>query len=283
MMDNFKTTWRDLCALPFRLLRDRAALLIFVLILLPWLLLFIHDRGLGSLRPLPWIFLFIIFYWWIGHQRSLTRLEIRNPRLELFVALFLAAFWILYRVGEYWHWYSIPTFGLGHSCGPISETPLPKMVEMFFVPLIFLLISGYSWGQSGFTMDKFSWLAAVPAILTLMGLGLIDHKPQPFAVSAACYFFGAGLPEEFLFRVFLQSRLEAVIRRPLWAIWLASFIFGLSHIPIDLAGNLNNWQSALLTAFTYQLTIGFALGYAYERTRNVLPLTIIHTLIDSAF
>ena len=40
---------------------------------------------------------------------------------------------------------------------------------------------------------------------------------------------------------------------------------------------------ALLTAFTYQMTVGFALGYAYMRTRNVLPLSLIHTLIDSAF
>jgi membrane protease YdiL (CAAX protease family) len=283
MISFIKNTLRDLLALPFHILRDRTTLLIIGLISLPWLVQFVRDRGLGSLQPLPWIFAFIIFYWLVGHQRQLLRLEFRRPRLELIVALFLALLWILYRVGEYWHWYVIPTFGLGHSCGPISETPLPKMIEMFFAPFIFLLILGYSLGQMGFKLDKFSWLAALPAILILVGLGLIDRGPQRFAVSSACYFFGAGLPEEFLFRAFLQSRLEAVLHRPLWAIWLASFIFGLSHIPIDLAGNLNNWQYALLTAFTYQLTIGFALGYAYMRTRNILPLTIIHTLIDIVF
>jgi len=283
MIPFVKTTWGDLSALPLQFMRDRTALVIAGLILLPWLILGLRDRSLNSLQPMIWILAFIIFYWLIGHRRPINHLEFRRTRLELFVAIILAVVWIIYRIGEYWHWYVIPTLGLGHSCGPISETPLPKMIEMFFLPFIFLLILGYSLGQMGFALDKFSWLAALPAILALVGLGLVYRRPQAFAVSSACYFLGAGLPEEFLFRAFLQSRLEAIVHRPLWAIWLASLIFGLAHIPIDLAGNLNNWQNAVFTAFTYQLTIGFAFGYAYRHTRNILPLTIIHTLIDFVF
>ena len=197
--------------------------------------------------------------------------------------LVFVVLWIMYRVGEYWHWYAVPTFGLGDDCGPISETPLPKMIEMFLLPVLSLVLLGYSFHQMGFNWDKFSWLAALLPLIVLIAMGLIDHKLQTFAVSSACYFFGAGLPEEFLFRAFLQTRLEAILHRPLWAVWLAAFIFGLSHIPIDLAGNLNNWEYALLTAFTYQMTVGFALGYAYLRTRNLLPLSLIHTLIDFVF
>ena len=276
------TTWRDLLELPSNFIRDRDALIITGLTLLPWLILFIRGRNLDSLQPLTWIFGFIAFYWLIGHQYTLTPFKFRKPRLELFVALTLAALWIVYRIGEYWHWYTIPTFGLNNSCGPISETPLPKMIEMFLVPFIFLLLLRYSLKEIGFKWDKFSWLAALLPMVILIALGLTNHKPQSFAISFGCYFFGAGLPEEFLYRAFLQTRLEALMRRPIWAVWLASFIFGLSHIPIDLAGNLNNWQYALLTAFTYQITVGFALGYAYMQTRNVLPLSFIHTLIDFA-
>jgi len=283
MIPFFKTTWHDLRSLPLDFIRDRTALVVAFLLLLPWLILLIHGRDLNSLQPLAWVFAFIVFYRLIGRQRPVTHLEIRRPRLEFFIAVSLAALWIIYRVGEYWHWYAIPTFGLGQSCGPISETPLPKMVEMFFMPFICLLVLGYPLSRMGFALDKFSWLAALPMILVLVGLGLAMHKPQTFVVTSACYFFGAGLPEEFLFRAFLQSRLEAILHRPLWAVWLASLIFGLSHIPIDLAGNLSNWQYALLTAFTYQLTVGFALGYAYLRTRNILPLTLIHTWIDFVF
>ena len=283
MISILKTTWRDLRALPFNFIRDRDLLAITGLTLLPWLILYIRNRDLTSLQPLTWISAFIAFYWLIGHQRSLTPLEFRKPRLELFIALTLAAIWFIYRIGEYWHWYTIPTFGLNNSCGPISETPLPKMIEMFFLPVIFLWILGYSLSRMGFNWDKFSWLAALLPLLALVGLAWMNHKLPSFAISSACYFFGAGLPEEFLYRAYLQTRLEAILHRPIWAVWLASFIFGLSHVPIDLAGSFLHWQDALLTAFTYQMTVGFALGYAYMQTRNVLPLSFIHTLIDFVF
>ncbi|HEY9151726.1 MAG TPA: CPBP family intramembrane glutamic endopeptidase [Anaerolineales bacterium] len=278
-----KTTWRDVRSFPLDFIRDRDLLAITSLTLIPWLILLIRNRDLNSLQPLTWIFGFIAFYWLIGHQQTLTPVNVRKPRLELFIALVFVAVWIIYRIGEYGHWYVVPTFGLNNSCGPISETPLPKMLEMFLLPLIFLLLLQYSLAQTGFRLDKFSWLAALLPLIVLVAFGFVNHGPQTFAISSACYFFGAGLPEEFLFRAFLQTRLEAILRRPLWAVWLGSFIFGLTHIPIDLAGNINNWQYALLTAFTYQMTVGFVLGYAYMHTRSLLPLSLIHTLIDFVF
>lgn len=278
MRSFFRNTWFDLRALA----RNREALIIAALTLLPWLLLFLHKRDLNSLQPLTWILAFIVFFWLIGHRHSLPSLQLHRPRLELAGALGLAGLWILYRVGEYWHWYTIPTLGLGNSCGPISETPIPKMFEMFLLPVLFLLVLKYSFSAMGFSFDKFSWLASLLPIIVLIIYGLINHPLKQFAISSACYFFGAGLPEEFLYRAFIQTRLEAVLRRPLWAVWLAAFTFGLSHVPIDLGGTFLHWQDALLTAFTYQMTVGFALGYAYMRTRNVLGLSLVHTFIDSA-
>src|ERR1700690_3955537 len=176
-MRSFLTTiWRDLRDLPLNVIRDRDVLAITGLTLLPWLILFIRGRNLDSLQPLEWIFAFIAFYWLIGHGRSLPPLQLRKPRLELFVALILVAAWIIYRIGEYWHWYIIPTFGLNNSCGPISETPLPKMIEMFLLPIIFMLILRYSFSQMGFNWDKFSWLAALLPILVLIGFGLTNHQ-----------------------------------------------------------------------------------------------------------
>jgi uncharacterized protein len=273
----FKDTWLDLITL----LRDREVLIIAALILLPWLLLFLRDRDLNSLQSLIWILGFIAFFWLIGRRHALPPLQLRRPRLELVFALALAGLWILYRVGEYWHWYTVPTLGLGNSCGPISETPIPKMIEMFLVPVLFLLALKYSFKAMGFSFDKFSWLALLLPIIVLIIYGLINHPLKQFAISSACFFFGAGLPEEFLYRAFIQTRLEAVLHRPLWAVWLAAFVFGLSHVPIDLGGTFAHWQDALLTAFTYQMAVGFALGYAYMRARNVLGLSIVHTLIDA--
>ncbi len=275
-------TWRDIRASPRDLIHDRDWLVITALILLPWLLLFLRNHDLNSLQPLAWIFGFIAFFWLVGRRHSLPPLQVSRPRLELAAGLILGGLWILYRIGEYWQWYAVPAFGLKNDCGPISETPIPKMIEMFLLPLLFLLILKYPFKAMGFAFDKFSWLAALAPMIVLIVYGLINHPLRSFAISSACYFFGAGLPEEFLCRAFIQTRFEAVVRRPLWAVWLASFVFGLSHVPIDLGGSFLHWQDALLTAFTYQMMVGFALGYAYMRTRNVLPLSLIHTFIDSA-
>ncbi len=277
-----KNTWHDLLALPRDLWHDRNTSVIIALTLLPWLILLLYKRDWNSLQPLTWILALIAFYWLIGHRHALPPLQLRKPRLELALAVVLATLWILYRVGEYWHWYVIPTFGLQNSCGPISETPIPKMIAMFLLPVLMLLMLKYSFDAMGFSFDRFSWLASLLPIVILIVYGLINHPLERFSVSSACFFFGAGLPEEFLYRAFLQTRLEAVVRHRLWAVWLASFAFGLSHVPIDLAGSFLHWQDKLLTAFTFQMTVGFALGYAYLRVRNVLPLSLIHTFIDSA-
>ena len=278
MRSFFKNTWLDLRALA----QNREALIIAVLLILPWIIQSLRNGGWDSLQPLTWIFGFIAFFWLIGHRHLLPPMQICRPRLELVVALGLAGLWILYRMGEYWHWYTIPTLGLGNSCGPISETPIPKMFEMFLLPVLFLLVLKYSFNAMGFSFDKFSWLALLLPTIVLIAYGLLNHPLKQFAISSACYFFGAGLPEEFLYRAFIQTRLEAVLRRPLWAVWLAAFAFGLSHVPIDLGGTFLHWQDALLTASTYQMTVGFALGYAYMRTRNVLGLSLVHTFIDAA-
>lgn len=278
MRSFLRNTWLDLRAL----VRNREVLIIAALLILPWIIQAVRTREWTVLQPLTWIFGFIAFFWLIGHRRSLPPLQLRRPRLELVFALALAGLWILYRVGEYWRWYTVPTLGLGNSCGPISETPIPKMIEMFLVPVLFLLALKYSFKAMGFSFDKFSWLASLLPIIILIIYGLANHPLKQLAISSTCFFFGAGLPEEFLYRAFIQTRLEAVLRRPLWAVWLAAFVFGLSHVPIDLAGSFVHWPDALLTAFTYQMTVGFALGYAYMRTRNVLPLSLVHTFIDAA-
>jgi len=274
--------WRDLRALGVRFFTEPSRLAIAGLILLPWGIAWLYHKELGALQPLTWILGLIAFYWLVSRGCRGAPLEVRRPGPELAVALSLIAAWMLYRIGEYWHWYPVPQFGLTSHCGPISETPLPKMLEMFLVPVIFLALRRYSIRQMGFTEDPFSWLAALIPLALLIGFGLTSHSPGELLISSGCFFFGAGLPEEFLFRAFLQSRLEALLGRPLWALWLASFVFGISHIPIDLGGHLDRWPEALLTAFTYQMSVGFALGYAYLRARNVLPLSLLHALIDAA-
>ncbi len=277
-----RTTWQDLRALPLKLARDRDALAVMVLTLLPWCILILRNGSAVDLQQLGWLIGLIAFYWLVGRRHPHPPVDIRKPRLELVFAIGVILLWIIYRVGEYWRWFTIPSAPANACGGGVGNAIVPKMIEMVVLPIIFLLVMRYSLRKMGFSWDKSGWLAALVPVAFLIVQGLSRYALEKFAVSSACFFFAAGLPEEFVFRAFLQTRLEALLRNPLWALWLASFIFGLSHISIDLAGSFAHWQDAVLTAFTYQMTAGFALGYAYMLTRNLLPLSIVHTLMDSA-
>jgi membrane protease YdiL (CAAX protease family) len=281
MLSFLNTTWQDIRALPLKLMTDREALSVIALTLLPWCILIVRTADLSELQQLGGFIGFLAFYWLISHRQPMKSNPIHKPRLELSAALVLVALWIFYRIGEYWHWFTTPSLGI-NACSNSGEAILLKMAEMFLAPLLLLLALKYSLPEMGMRWSKSAWLMALVPITALIAWGLSHHFLGPFAASSACYFFGAGLPEEFLFRAFLQTRLEAVLHRPLWALWTASFIFGLAHIPIDLHGSFLHWQDALLTAFTFQMSAGIAFGYAYMRTKNLLPISIIHTLLDSA-
>ena len=281
-MTNFlDNTWQDIRALPLRLARDRETLSVIILTLLPWCILIIRKADLDDIQPLGGFLAFIVLYWLVFHRQPQKPVLVRRPYLEIIVALGLVALWILYRVSEYWNWYTLPSFGINF-CSGNGEIVILKMTEMVIVPFLFMVALKYPLHQMGISGSKSAWLVALVPISALVALGLSHSRLEPFATSSACYFFNAGLPEEFLFRVFLQTRLEAILHRPLWALWVASFIFGLTHVPIDLHGSFTYWPEALLTALTFQMSAGIALGYAYMRTRNLLPLSVVHMFIDSA-
>ncbi len=273
--------WQDIRAQPLRLARDREALSVIILTLLPWCILIIRKADLDDIQPLGGFFAFIALYWLVFHRQPQKPVLVSRPYLEIIVALGLVALWILYRVNEYWNWYKLPGLGINF-CSGNGEIVVLKVTEMVVVPFLFMVALKYPLHQMGISWGKSAWLIALVPITALVALGLSHPPLGPFVTSSACYFFDAGLPEEFLFRVFLQTRLEAVLHRPLWALWVASFIFGLSHIPIDLHGSFAYWPEALLTALTFQMSAGIALGYAYMRTRNLLPLSVVHMFIDSA-
>jgi uncharacterized protein len=275
------TTWQDVRDLPRKLAKDRESLAVIVLTLLPWCVLIVRKADTNDLEQLGGLIGFVAFYWLVYHRRPIEPVPVRKPHLELVVTFILIVLWILYRSGEYWHWLTLPTLGI-NACSNDADGVLLKMIEMVIVPLLLLLALKYSLPQMGIVWSKPAWLSALVPIAALIAFGLSHHPLGQFTASSACYFFGAGLPEEFLFRAILQTRLEAIIHRPIWALWIASFIFGLTHIPIDLHGSFVHWQEALLTAFTFQMSAGVAFGYAYMRTRNLLPVTLIHTFLDSA-
>jgi membrane protease YdiL (CAAX protease family) len=282
MITILRSTWQDIRELPGRLVKDRAVLSVIILTLAPWFILIVRKPDLNDLQPLGGFLGFVALYWLVCHRQPYIPVIIKKPSLEFSIAFGLVVLWILYRVGEYWHWFTLPDFGI-NACSGNGEIAVLKMAEMVVLPFLFLLMLKYTLPELGLSWNKSAWLIALVPILALLAWGVSQHPLESFATSSACYFFDAGLPEEFLFRTFLQTRLEAIIHRPVWALWVSSFIFGLAHVPIDLHGSFAHWPDAFLTALTFQMSAGLALGYAYMRTRNLLPLSVVHMFIDSAF
>ncbi len=253
-----------------------------VLTALPWLAVMIYRRSLNVWQPLAVVLGIIFVYWFFTRGQSFTYLPIRRPAGETILALSLVALWMLYRIAEYMRAVVFPPTHVG-LCDDLMDTIVPKMIEMVVLPLILFLALRYSLPQLGLGLPVRAWIPALLPLLALTIEGVSHIKPDALLTRTFCFYLGAGLPEELLFRGLLQPRLELLLKRPEWGLFLGAFIFGVTHLPIDLHGSgLANWETALESAFTYQMTIGLALGFAIQRSRNLWPLTLIHALIDSA-
>jgi membrane protease YdiL (CAAX protease family) len=77
------------------------------------------------------------------------------------------------------------------------------------------------------------------------------------------------IAEEFTFRVFVQSALLGVLRRPWAAILASSAFFALIHV----GGGLGPED---LHAVAPLMVLGIAMGLAYERTRSPWPPAVMH-------
>ncbi|HKB08570.1 MAG TPA: CPBP family intramembrane glutamic endopeptidase [Candidatus Polarisedimenticolia bacterium] len=81
-----------------------------------------------------------------------------------------------------------------------------------------------------------------------------------------------GLPEEVLFRGFIQSLVERTTGRPYAALLIASVIFGAAHLD---NGPAPDWRYGLLATLA-----GMAYGWVYMRTRRILAPASTHALVD---
>ena len=261
---------------------DRAAQIVIALALLPWLATLAVRRDLNILNSLAQIGGVIFIYWFFTRRQPFAPLPVRRPIIESALCLSFVAVWMLYRLGEYLRLIVFPPLHCA-ACGDLMETIVPKTIEMVVAPLVLFLALRYSLRQLGLGWPVRAWL---PALLPLGGLlywGLNHQTLAALLTRTFCFYLGAGLPEELMFRGFVQSRLEVLTKRPAWGIFLGGFVFGVSHLPIDLHGTgWANWPNALETAFTYQMGVGLALGVAFQRAHNLWPLTLIHALIDAA-
>jgi membrane protease YdiL (CAAX protease family) len=262
--------------------RNRSALLVTILLLLPWFAVMVTGRNTNPWLSQGEILGIILVYWFFTRRQATEWLTVRRPVVETALALALVLLWMLFRVGQYTSLYTLPQVRFG-PLKDIYETIVPKLLEMVLLPLALWFGLRYRPRDLGLDLNLRRWLPALPILLALTVLGLSSHKPQEFWDRIVYFFLGAGLPEELLFRGILQSRVEALVKNPAWAVYLAALVFGASHLPINLSNaRPEDWLSAFESAFTFQMSVGFALGYAFYRARSLFPLMVVHTLIDAA-
>jgi len=139
---------------------------------------------------------------------------------------------------------------------------------------------------------------ALLAFQAVFGRGLktlSDLHPRPFqlalGIPAALLWLmvEAGLPEEFVFRYALQSRLAAWLRTETGAVLISAALFGLAHAPgLHLRGaQVAEGFGGVPTvswAVAYSMAIispaGILFGVLWWRTRSLPLLVILHGLGD---
>jgi len=121
-------------------------------------------------------------------------------------------------------------------------------------------------------LDAPAWLVAVGVPLAFIAMAL-----------------EAGVTEEFLFRVLLQTRLAAWWRSETAAIVAMSLLFGLAHAPgyvLRGAHLMEGMSSApdALTAVAYSIVsvspIGLVFGVLWARTRSFALVVLVHGFTD---
>jgi membrane protease YdiL (CAAX protease family) len=97
----------------------------------------------------------------------------------------------------------------------------------------------------------------------------------------------AGFTEEVLFRGFLQTRLEKLLRSRWLAVVAAAFLFGLYHLPYAYLNprwpSHGDWSTAWSAALGNGVPGGLILGALYVVSRgNLLACVVLHSLINVA-
>jgi membrane protease YdiL (CAAX protease family) len=278
-----RAVWSDCRAATRALAHSRAALVALIVLLLPWWALIFLRNDLNWLSGFGGALGIAFSYWYLSRSGGEPASEVKYPRAESLFAFALVGIWIVWRIaicGKL-----LPFLPSDFVCFKNwAFEILPKVFEQVIVPVVVLFALGYRWRALGLTWSWRAWWMSLPAILVLLAFGVFTYwnaLPR-FGWQTLEYFLGAGLPEEMLFRMLLFTRLEAWWRNSAWALLGSSIIFGLTHLPINFfVFAARNWNEVWLTALTFQMGMGAALALAYQRARNVWPLTLVHALVNA--
>ena len=181
-----------------------------------------------------------------------------------------------------------------------------KVITMVFLPALILRAFGYSFAElfRAPALGKSGWRAAIIMAIflfllqALLGRGVktLSASQFPmwmvltFAPIALLWFcIEAGLTEEFLFRLFLQTRASAWLRSEIAGIVVMAVLFGLAHAPgyVLRGGHAMEGMQTVpdpWTAAAYSIAVvsptGLLFGVLWKRTRHLWLLVFLHGWTD---
>ena len=96
----------------------------------------------------------------------------------------------------------------------------------------------------------------------------------------------AGFTEEFFFRGFLQTRMEALFRSKWLAVLIVALLFGIYHLPYAYFNpnwpSTGDWSAAWVAALGNGVPGGLVLGVLYVKSnRNLLGCIVLHSMIGA--
>lgn len=143
-------------------------------------------------------------------------------------------------------------------------------------------------GEVGLTATRRDLLLGLALAIIGIGVGLAvvatGRRPGLMwesatlpAVTAAIAFQSLvnGVPEELAFRGVIFSRLMPWLGRPGNSLAISTMIFGLYHVPLNVAGG--NSLGLSIAVGLFGALPGLLLGYVFYRTRSMWPGAIWHT------
>jgi len=284
--------------------RERGALLAFLAV---WSASTAYLAATGGEWLFP-IFSLLVFGtaltalgWWLTRRSAAPALPVERPKRE---ALALIAYLAVYAVLFLGILFTTIKAALPDPATREVAMMAFKLVIHVALPAALLLVVGGKvapmW-DSGLRRRGF-WPTLIVLGLVLVGLmaavtpslaeiGALGLTPGVAAGWAALSFvwmsIEAGLNEEFLFRAGLQSRLQAWLASPGWAIGLTSMLFAMAHAPgLYLRGGpgTDGWSTDPLQVIAFTLAtiapISVLFGVLWWRTRSLLLVVILHGAAD---
>ncbi len=232
---------------------------------------------------------------------------VREPGREL---LCLTALLVGIGIGFLGYGLSMLRAAVSHDPARSIAIVVAKLLALVLVPGLVFRRLGYTWRELlAFTRLDRGELRAVVVMMALLALLQLTIGRGPQSVRALVAERGletwqvlllalpawlwlsveAGITEEFLFRVLVQSRLAAWLRSPIVGVVGMAVLFGLAHAPgyvlrgahaMDGMARSPDALSAAAYALVVVSPLGLAFGVLWYRTRSLTLVVLLHGWAD---